>query len=46
MINNSKFCVIHYDEDAVSTSRKSGTKIVLDYAIKNKKKIIVLATEK
>ena len=42
MINNSKFCVIHYDEDAVSTSRKSGTKIALDYATRKDRKVILI----
>ena len=40
MINNSHFCTFYYDEQNAPTTRKSGTKIALDYAIKQKKKII------
>lgn len=40
MINNSHFCVVYYDEKGGPTTRKSGTKIALDYAIKKRKKII------
>jgi len=40
MINRSRFCVFYYDEGGVPTTRKSGTKIALDYAIKQGKKIL------
>lgn len=40
MINNSRFCVVYYDEQNAPTTRKSGTKTVLDYAVKHKKEII------
>ncbi len=40
MIDNSQICVIYCDEQAAPTTRKSGTKIALDYAIKKGKKII------
>ena len=40
MINNSRFCVIYYDELNAPTTRKSGTKIALDYAVKKGKQII------
>ena len=40
MINKSKFCIVYYDEQNAPTTRKSGTKIALDYAIKHKKYII------
>lgn len=40
MINNSRFCIIYYDEQNAPTTRKSGTKIALDYAVKHKKDII------
>ena len=40
MINNSRFCIIHYDEQNAPTTRKSGTKIALEYAVKHKKDII------
>ena len=42
MINKSKFCVVYYDEQNAPTTRKSGTKIALDYAKKHKKEIIQL----
>ena len=40
MINNSQFCIVYYDEQNAPTTRKSGTKIALDYAIKKGKNII------
>ena len=40
MIDNSQFCIVYYDEQSAPTTRKSGTKIALDYAIKRYKKII------
>ena len=40
MINKSHFCVVYYDEPHSPTTRKSGTKIALDYAIKQGKQII------
>lgn len=43
MINNSDFCVVYYDNTIAPTSRKSGTKIALDYAIKHNKAIINVA---
>ena len=45
MIDNSRFCIVYYDEANAPTTRKSGTKIALDYAIKKQKKIIILPTE-
>ena len=45
MINNSQFCIVYYDEQNAPTTRKSGTKIALDYAIKKGKQIIVLPTK-
>ncbi len=45
MIDNSRFCIVYYDEANAPTTRKSGTKIALDYAIKKQKHIIVLPTE-
>lgn len=41
MIDNSCFCIIYYDSAYAPQKRKSGTKIALDYAIKEKKKIII-----
>lgn len=42
MVNKSHFCIVYYDEQNVLTTRKSGTKIALDYALKQKKKILLL----
>ena len=40
MIDNSSYCVVYYDEQGAPTTRKSGTKTALDYAAKQRKKII------
>ena len=40
MINNSRFCIFYYDEQKAPNTRKSGTKIALYYAVRNKKEII------
>ncbi len=40
MINKSQYCIVYYDESNTPTTRKSGTKIALDYAIKKCKNII------
>jgi len=40
MIDNSHYCIVYYDENSAPTTRKSGTKIALDYAIKQCKYII------
>lgn len=45
MIDKSQFCIVYYDEANIPTTRKSGTKIALDYAIKKQKHIIVLPLE-
>ena len=45
MIDNSRFCIVYYDEANAPTTRKSGTKIALDYALKKQKHIIMLPTE-
>ena len=45
MINKSKFCIVYYDQPNAPTTRKSGTKIALDYAIKQGKQITVLPTK-
>ncbi len=42
MIDNSQFCIVYYDEQNAPTTRKSGTKIALNYAIKQRKKIIAV----
>ncbi|MBQ4116120.1 MAG: DUF1273 family protein [Clostridia bacterium] len=41
MINRSRFCIVYYDELYTPSSRKSGTKIALEYAIKKSKDIII-----
>ena len=40
MIDNSRFCIVYYNYENSPISRKSGTKIALDYAMKRNKKII------
>ena len=40
MINKSHYCIVYYDEQNAPTTRKSGTKIALDYALKKGKRII------
>lgn len=40
MIDKSHFCIVYYDEQNAPTTRKSGTKIAIDYAVKQGKQII------
>ena len=40
MIDNSRFCIVYYNEDYNPKGRKSGTKIALAYAVRKKKSII------
>ena len=40
MIDKSHFCIVYYDEPNAPTTRNSGTKTALDYAIKKEKRII------
>ena len=40
MINNSTYCIVYYDEQNAPATRKSGTKIALEYAEKKHKSII------
>ncbi len=42
MIDKSRFCVIYYESQIAPTTRRSGTKIALDYATKHGKHIIKL----
>ncbi len=42
MINSSRFCIVYYDEAYSPIRLRSGTKIALDYAIKQGKNIICL----
>ncbi len=41
MINKSKYCIVYYDEQCAPSSRRSGTKIALDYAVKKGREIII-----
>lgn len=40
MIDNSRYCIVYYDELGAPTTRKGGTKVALDYAVKKEKQII------
>ncbi len=42
MINKSRFCIVYYNKPNLPATRKSGTKIALDYAKKQAKEITVL----
>lgn len=42
MIDHSSYCIVCYDETNSPTTRKSGTKIALDYAVKKCKNIIII----
>ena len=43
MIDLCERCVIYYNEKCMPKTRKSGTKIALDYAIKKSKKIYLIS---
>ncbi len=45
MIDNSRFCIVYYDGQGAPATRKSGTKIALDYAVKQGKYIIKLPVQ-
>ena len=40
MIDNSKFCVVYFDENYSPNNRNSGTKIAYEYAMKNNMYIV------
>ena len=42
MIRSSKYCIVYYDEQKALATRKSGTKIALDYASEKNKEIILI----
>ena len=42
MIRGSKYCIVYYDESHAPTTRKSGTKIALDYALKKGREVILV----
>ncbi len=46
MIHNSRVCIVYYDATCAPAARKSGTKIALDYAIRQGKDVIKLPAEK
>ncbi len=41
MIDKSCFCVVYYDSEYTPKKRKNGTKIAFEYAVKQKKNIIL-----
>lgn len=41
LIDNSRFCIVYYREDKAPTTRQSGTKRALDYALSKKKEVIL-----
>ena len=45
MINNRCFRIVYYDKAAIPTTRKSGTKSALDYAVKKGKAILTFPTQ-
>ena len=46
MIDKSRFCIFYYDEKNAPSTRKSGTKTALDYALKKEKRIIIFPENK
>ena len=40
MTDKSQYCIVYCDEQNAPTTRKSGTKIAFDYAVKKEKQII------
>lgn len=44
MIDRSKYCIVYYDQQNMPTTRKSGTKIALEYAIKKGREIMRFPT--
>ncbi len=41
MVDKSRFCVFYYNGNKIQENRKSGTKIALDYAKKQNKKVLL-----
>ena len=41
MINKSRYCIVYYDEANAPTTRKSGIKVALDYAVKHRRKLYI-----
>lgn len=46
LIDRSRFCIVYYSETHSPTTRKSGTKLALDYAVKKERRIILFPNEK
>ena len=42
MIDKSQYCVVYYHQDKIPATRKSGTEIALNYAMKMKREIIMI----
>ena len=40
MIRASKYCIVYYDEQNAPATRKSGTGIALDYALKKGREVL------
>ncbi|MBQ9794700.1 MAG: DUF1273 family protein [Clostridia bacterium] len=41
LIDRSRFCIVYYSETHSPTTRKSGTKAALDYAVKKERRILL-----
>ena len=41
LIDRSRFCIVYYSETHSPTTRKSGTKLALDYAVKKERRILL-----
>ena len=46
LIDRSRFCIVYYSETHSPTTRKSGTKLALDYAMKKGSRILLFPNEK
>ncbi|MBE6578752.1 MAG: DUF1273 domain-containing protein [Ruminococcaceae bacterium] len=46
LIDRSRFCIVYYSETHSPTTRKSGTKLALDYAVKKGSRILLFPNEK
>ena len=42
MIDRSKYCIVYYDESHAPATRKSGTKIALNYALKKGREAVII----
>jgi len=46
LIDRSRFCIVYYSETHLPATRKSGTKLALDYAVKKESRILLFPNEK